>query len=100
MIEPRQDVALGRKTAQHFFRVGPALQDLDRDFFFKLPVRPLRQIDRAHSAAAQLARHHVGADPPAGARAFFLPKRDRRLFRQSSKESVGSLQKSLRFPNE
>ncbi len=71
VLQAREDFALRAETAQDFIGIGPALEQFDRNRLAKFRVRARGQPDRAHPAAAELAKQAVGADAPP----FVLPQR-------------------------
>jgi hypothetical protein len=56
------------KAAQDVVCVHPALDDFDGDAFAKGVVGPLRDVDRAHAAAPNLALYPVSAQASANHR--------------------------------
>ena len=72
IVEPRdsrvlqrgEDLPLDPEAVQHLVGVHPALDQLDRDPLLEDLVRPLGQVDRSHSAAADFFDDPVRAEPP------------------------------------
>ena len=62
VIEASEDLALVAEAAQHRLRIHAALDELDRDLFLVLAVGAPREIDRAHSAAADALQDFPVAD--------------------------------------
>ena len=80
MIESGQDLAFGMETPQHVLGVDPRVEQFDRDFFLEVAVGARREIDGAHSAAPDLARHGISSDPLSDLRIDLAPNSSRRIF--------------------
>ncbi len=61
MFETGQNLALMAEAAQDLFGIHAAFDHFDGNEFVELIVVALRQVHRAHAAAADLAHHAVGA---------------------------------------
>jgi hypothetical protein len=62
VFEVGENLALFLEPLQHGIGVHAAFDHFDRNHFPELLVGALCQIDRAHSAAANLANHPIRAD--------------------------------------
>ena len=76
VVEVGEDLALGAEAADDLVRVHAAPDELEGDLLLELLVGPLRQVDRAHAAPAELAHHPVGADALAGREGYILLRAD------------------------
>lgn len=65
MLEAREDLAFAAKTTEHFFRVGAAPEELDRDLLLEALVDAARQPDGAHAAASEFLDQRISADAAA-----------------------------------
>ncbi len=68
MGDPRQDLSFGEEASPDVVASDVAAVQLERDPLFELPVRAPSEVDRAHSAAADLLDDFVSTDAGAGHR--------------------------------
>ena len=68
MIERRRDLPLSAESPQGLLAGHPGLNQLDGDALLELVVGAAREINRPHSAVAELGQQFVGPDALAGPR--------------------------------
>ena len=62
MIQPRQDLAFGKKPPPMPFAAQRTAQNLDGDVLLELPVVAMRAVNRSHAARSQHAVANVGTE--------------------------------------
>ncbi|MEM6704569.1 MAG: hypothetical protein AAF690_17760 [Acidobacteriota bacterium] len=62
MLQPREDLALGKESALDVLRGARPPQDLDRHLLFELAVIALGEVNAPHAAATDLLERPVGAE--------------------------------------
>jgi hypothetical protein len=62
VLEAGQDLPLAKAPAEHVIGGHPATDQLERHPPVELPVRTLREVDRAHPSVAQLPQHAIRPD--------------------------------------
>src|SRR5579883_757612 len=92
VVETGQDLALIAKALPDEVRIEPPAHHLDRDLAVEGAVGPDRAVNLPHTAAANLAKDLVGADPPAALhRGRWHEKRRQHRHRRVAQEVAGSL---------
>ncbi len=90
MVQRGQDLALRPEARENMVRIHASLDQFDRDSLVEPAVRPLGQVDGAHSTPAQLADQAVRTDPPSDDRllAFRTRECDRRRLDEAPRPLV------------